>query len=443
MEQSASHKQSRPFHSETNTTDVSHIVRVGAHKEEPTVTSTASSPLNRRAFLTGAASLAGVTLAKVLASPFIASANSSLSSQDPTRVPGRLASPYGSRSSTIQVIRLTKAQRSLTPHQHLHGIVTPSALHFERHHNGIPSIHPKEHKLLIHGLVTQPMVFSVEDLKRFPATSRLAFIECSGNTGKEWVKPKGTTVQETHGLLSTSEWTGVLLSTLLRHVGMANEATWMLAEGSDAAALTRSIPLKEAMDEALICYAQNGEALRPEQGFPLRLLIPGWEGNACIKWLRRLKLGTAPFMTREETSKYSDLMPDGTARQFTLVMDAKSVITSPSGGQNIQPGFHEIRGLAWSGRGVITNVEVSSDQGRSWQRAELQEPVLPKCTTRFRLPWRWNGKPTTIQSRCTDSTEYVQPPGDLLRQKRGTNSYYHFNGIQEWQISENGEVTHV
>ena len=443
MERRFSHRRSSSPHSETPVTHNSNSSWGTAPDNEQLTDPQLPSSLNRRAFLTGAASLATVTLAKMLASPLQASADPPLSSQDPTRIPGRLASPYGVRSSSEQISRLIKEQRSFTPHQHLHGIITPSALHFERHHNGIPHIHPAKHKLLIHGLVARPMVFSVEELQRFPSTSRQAFIECSGNTGKEWARPKGKTVQATHGLLSTSEWTGVLLSTVLRHVGARPDAQWMLAEGSDAAALTRSIPLATALDEALICYAQNGEALRPEQGFPLRLLIPGWEGNSCIKWLRRLELGTAPFMTREETSKYTDLMPDGKARQFTLVMDAKSVITNPSGEQQIKPGFVEIRGLAWTGRGTITRVEVSTDKGQSWRLAELQEPVLSKCTTRFRLPWNWDGQPTTLQSRCTDSTGYVQPTGGKLRQERGTHSYYHFNGIQQWEISQSGQVTHV
>jgi sulfane dehydrogenase subunit SoxC len=215
----------------------------------------------------------------------------------------------------------------------------------------------------------------------------------------------------------------------------------MLAEGGDAAAMTRSLPIADIMKDALLCYAQNGEALRPEQGYPLRLLIPGWEGNTCIKWLRRLKLGTAPFMTREETSQYTDLMPDGTARQFTMVMDAKSLITSPSGGQRIQPGFIEIRGLAWSGRGTVTKVEVSTDGGRSWESASLQDPILPKCHTRFRFPWRWNGRQAILQSRCTDDTGYVQPSRSALVAVRGTNSVYHYNAIQSWTVSPEGQVT--
>jgi sulfane dehydrogenase subunit SoxC len=287
------------------------------------------------------------------------------------------------------------------------------------------------------------MIFTLDELKRFPSVSRLAFIECSGNTASEWHEPGGRTAQQIHGLFSTSEWTGVALSTVLREVGVKSEAIWMLAEGSDAGAMTRSIPLSQAMDEALLCYAQNGEALRPEQGYPLRLLLPGWEGNVCIKWLRRLKLGTGPFMTRDETSHYTDLLPDGKARQFTLVMDAKSVITSPSGGQKIEPGFVEIRGLAWSGRGRITLVEVSTDGGLNWQRAQLQEPVLSKCATSFRLPWRWNGKPSLLQSRCTDETGYVQPTRQQLVAVRGFHSDYHYNGIQSWSIAADGSLSNV
>jgi sulfane dehydrogenase subunit SoxC len=316
-------------------------------------------------------------------------------------------------------------------------------LHFERHHNGVPTIQPAHHRLLVHGLVNQAWTFTLDDLKRFPAVSRLAFIECSGNSAIEWRGPTGQTAQQTHGLTSTSEWSGVALKTLLQEVGVNPQASWLLAEGSDAAAMTRSLPLASILDEAMLCYAQNGEPLRPEQGYPLRLLLPGWEGNTCIKWLRRLKLGKAPFMTREETSQYTDLMPDGKARQFTMVMEAKSVITSPSGGQRIQPGFVEIRGLAWSGRGRITLVEVSTDGGRSWQQAVLQGPVLPKCHTRFHLPWRWEGEDMILQSRCLDDTGYWQPDRATLVAVRGAHSVYHYNAIQSWHIAADGQVTNV
>lgn len=401
-----------------------------------------ASLLNRRSLLAGAAGMVGtIVLQSVTGS---AEAATPVAPDDPTRVPGKIPSPYGQRSTFETASRMPRAQSaSLTPLQDSHGILTPSALHFERHHNGVPTINPAHHRLLVHGLVDQPWTFTVDDLKRFPAVSRLAFIECSGNSASEWRGPTGKTVQETHGLTSTSEWTGVALKALLHEVGVSPEASWMLAEGSDAAAMTRSLPLSSVLDEALVCYAQNGEPLRPEQGYPLRLVIPGWEGNTCIKWLRRLKLGRAPFMTREETSHYTDLMPDGTARQFTMIMEAKSVITSPSGGQHIRPGFLEIRGLAWSGRGRITEVEVSMNGGRSWQRAALQDPVLPKCHTRFSLPWRWGGEDMILQSRCQDETGYRQPDHASLVAVRGINSFYHYNAIQSWQIAADGHVSHV
>ena len=400
-----------------------------------------NNPVGRRAWLISAVATIGATAASVIAPSLLPAAEQS--DTDPTRVPGRMPSPYGARASAETARRLTTATHSLTPHQSLHGIVTPSALHFERHHNGVPAIHPDRHRLLIHGLVERPLVFSMADLTRFPSVTRMLFIECSGNSGKEWKGPTGKMVQETHGLMSTSEWTGGPLSTVLAEAGIKPDAAWVLAEGSDAAAMTRSLPLAEVLKEALLCYGQNGEALRPEQGYPLRLVIPGWEGNTCIKWLRRLKLGAMPFMTREETSRYTDLMPDGTARQFSFAMEAKSVITSPSGGQQIEPGFVEIRGLAWSGRGAVTGVEVSTDGGRTWDQARLQEPVFPRCHTRFRFDWRWNGTEAILQSRCTDETGYVQPARAALVAARGVNSSYHYNAIQTWQVSPDGQVTNV
>ncbi|HWF61403.1 MAG TPA: sulfite dehydrogenase [Nitrospira sp.] len=400
------------------------------------------SLLNRRSLLAGTAGLVGAMLMGSM-SPS-AEATTEGSPEDPTRVPGAVPTAYGQRSSFEKSVRIPRSWwSSLTPLQDSHGILTPSALHFERHHNGVPTIQPAQHRLLIHGMVEQPWTFTLDDLKRFPSISRLAFIECSGNSAPEWHKPAGQTAQQTHGLTSTSEWTGVALKTVLREVGVHPDASWMLAEGSDAAAMTRSLPLAPILEEAMLCYAQNGEPLRPEQGYPLRLLIPGWEGNTCIKWLRRLKLGRAPFMTREETSQYTDLMPDGTARQFTMVMEVKSVITSPSGGQRIQPGFVEIHGLAWSGRGRIALVEVSTDRGRSWQQAVLQDPILPKCHTRFHFPWQWNGEDVILQSRCLDDTGYRQPDRATLVAVRGVNSVYHYNAIQSWHIAADGQVSNV
>ncbi len=395
--------------------------------------------VNRRRFLATASSVLGLTAAQTLF-PSISKAKSS-GPDDPTRTPGQPATAYGQRSSFEQAKRLSLSSRSLTPLQDLSGVITPSALHFERHHNGVPLIDPTRHRLMVHGLVERPLMFTVQELKKFPARSRIAFIECSGNSGTEWKGPKSKTVQETHGLTSTSEWTGVPLATVLREAGMKPGAKWVLAEGSDAAALTRSVPLDTVLDHALLCYAQNGEPLRPEQGYPLRLLLPGWEGNTCVKWLRRLKLMASPAMTREETSKYTDLMPDGTARQFTFVMEAKSVITSPSGGQRLEtPGFVEIRGLAWSGRGRISRVEVSVDGGQAWEKAELEQPVLPMCHTRFRLAWRWDGQEAILQSRCIDEAGYQQPTRQQLVAVRGTNSYYHNNAIQTWKVTKLGQV---
>lgn len=398
-------------------------------------------PVDRRAWLIGAASAIGATAGELLA-PGLLPAGEPVP-EDPTRVPGAAPSAYGVRSRFERAQRVVTATHSLTPHQSLHGVITPTALHFERHHNGVPMIEPDRHRLLIHGLLERPLTFSMNDLTRFPSVTRTLFIECSGNSGKEWKGPVGKTVQETHGLMSTSEWTGVPLATVLAESGIKPEAVWILAEGSDAAAMTRSLPVADVLNDALLCYAQNGEALRPEQGYPLRLVIPGWEGNTCIKWLRRLKLGAAPFMTREETARYTDLMPDGTARQFTFLMEAKSVITSPSGGQRIEPGFVEIRGLAWSGRGKVARVEVSTDGGGSWQPAQLQGPILPMCHTRFRFSWQWNGDDVLLQSRCTDETGYVQPTRAALVAARGVHSSYHYNAIQTWKIARDGQVTHV
>ncbi len=401
-----------------------------------------TSAVNRRRFLAGSASMVAWGAASFLLKT--ADAGHANDLVDPMRRPGLPARPYGERSTFEGVTRASEGAHSLTPLQELHGIITPSSLHFERHHNGVPTIDPARHRLLVHGLVERPMLFTVEELKRMPSNSCLAFIECSGNSRHGWHDADDLSVQELHGLTSTSEWTGVKLSTVLGAVGMRREAIWMLAEGADAAALDRSVPLTDdVLDRAMICYGQNGEALRPEQGYPLRLLLPGFEGNINVKWLRRLKLGAAPFMTRWETSKYTDLMPDGRAYQFTLVMEAKSAITHPSGRQRIRPGFHEIRGLAWSGRGRITAVEVSVDAGRTWHAAQLQEPVLARCHTRFRFSWTWDGRPTVIQSRCADDTGYVQPSRASLIRVRGRHSLYHYNGIQSWKIAEDGTVGNV
>jgi len=358
---------------------------------------------------------------------------------EPTKVIGAGPSGYGGRSFFENPERLTSATSSRTPLQHLYGSITPSGLHFERHHGGIPIIDPDKYELLIHGLVDKPLVFSLTDLKRFPSVTRTCFIECSGNyrSGKAEMTP-----QEICGLTSQSEWTGVLLSTIFKEVGVQPSATWFLAEGGDAAVMTRSIPVSKGWEDAMIVYAQNGEAVRPEQGYPARLLLPGWEGNTSVKWLRRIELADAPYMTREETSKYTEKVKDGKIRQFSFVMDARSIITYPAYPVRIQRGWIEIRGLAWSGRGKIERVEVSVDSGESWQEAELQGPVLDKAHTVFRYLWEWRGEETQIMSRAVDETGYVQPDYETLAAARDSKGGYHFNPVTKWRVKGSGEVFH-
>jgi sulfane dehydrogenase subunit SoxC len=375
---------------------------------------------------------------------------------DPTKVLGRGISPYGFRSQFETAVRwlfptpVPERGGSMTPLHEARGIITPSALHYELHHGGVPTIDPTQHTLLIHGLVKRPLTLTVDDLMRFPSVNRIAFLECSGNGFREWRQPTGKDVQQTHGLLSGSEWTGVALSTLLREVGLQPGAHWFIAEGADAARMNRSIPLDKAWDDALIAYGQNGEALRPEQGYPMRLLLPGWEGNTNIKWLHVIKVTDKPYQTRQETARYTDLVcQDGAchARQFTFVMDAKSVITSPSAQYPLQRGFVEIRGLAWSGRGKIIRVEVSTDGGQSWGLAALQDPILPKALTVFRFPWQWEGQETILQSRCTDESGYIQPTRAALIGVRGLaepfGSFYHYNAIQSWSVAGDGSIHNV
>ena len=365
---------------------------------------------------------------------------------------GRPLSPYGEPSHYERdVVRLPTdltatdlASWNFTPLQHLHGIITPNGLHFERLHAGVPDIDPSQHRLMIEGMVKHPIILTMDEILRYPAVSRVHFIECSGNTLTEWRKPSGKTVQFTHGLLSCAEWTGVPLATVLEAAGIDPKATWALAEGADAAAMARSIPVEKLLDDALLAYAQNGEMLRPSQGYPLRLLLPGYEGNMNIKWLRRLKFGTAPFQTYEETAYYTELMRNGKARQFNFLMEAKSVITFPSAGQRLsKPGYYQISGLAWSGAGRVKQVDVSTDGGSSWHTAQLQSPIMSRCLTRFQFNWAWDGKPVLLQSRCVDETGYAQPTLTQLVAERGYNSVYHMNAIQSWQVAADGEVANV
>lgn len=365
---------------------------------------------------------------------------------DPTRVLGTPTSAVGSRSPFVRPTRLPTGDLqgySLTPHGSLAGTITPADLHFERHHAGVPLIDPARHSLTVHGLVARELVFTMADLARMPQVTRTYFLECSGNGRAAFRDPKpDLSAQRVIGLMSNTEWTGVPLHALLEECGIKGDATWMLAEGSDACMLTRSIPVSKAMDDALLVWAQNGEPLRPEQGFPLRLLLPGWEGNTNVKWLRRLELGTAPWMTRWETSKYTDPLLGNKARQFSFEMDAKSMITSPSVPDVLTTGWRPVSGLAWSGRGRITRVEVSVDGGASWHEATLHEPVLSKAVARFSWMWHWQGEAALMLSRATDETGYVQPTRADLVAARGPGTDYHFNQIVGWQLGADGTMTY-
>jgi sulfane dehydrogenase subunit SoxC len=360
---------------------------------------------------------------------------------------GAPASKSGQRSPYEKAERVplgppNSAAVSLTPLAETFGRITPASLHFERHHAGIPNIDPTQHRLMIHGLVNRPMIFSVDDIHRLPSVSRIHFLECAGNSFTEWAPRTAGDVQHSYGMVSGTEWTGVPLRLLLEQAGVRPEARWFIAEGADACHMARSVPIEKAMDDALVAYGQNGEALRPAQGYPLRLLLPGFEGVTNVKWLRRIQLTTEPAYTRDETSHYTETLPDGKSWIFAFPMDAKSVITNPSGGQKLPgPGFHEIRGLAWSGRGLVRRVEISTNGGATWADATLQQPVLPKALTPFQMAWRWDGSPAALVSRVTDETGYVQPSRAELMKTHGPNFGFHFNGQKIWRIAADGSIT--
>jgi sulfane dehydrogenase subunit SoxC len=399
--------------------------------------------LSRRAVIAGAAASAGAAVLRKLGAQL--PPEGAATSADPSTVVGSPTSATSVRSPFERPARTPSGVvtgSSLTPLQDLTGTITPNDLVFERHHSGIPAIDPRRYKLMLHGLVERPLVFTLADLKRLPSVSRVHFIECSGNGRTAFRDPKPTmTPQQVDGMSSNGEWTGVPLSQLLHQAGLRREARWLLAEGGDAAKLSRSIPMEKALDDAIIAYAFNGEALRPAHGYPARLFLPGYEANTCIKWLRRIEAVAEPNMSKDETSKYTDPLPDGTARMFSFVMDAKSIITSPAHPARIERGWQEIGGVAWSGRGRITAVDVSVDGGAEWQRATLEDPVLPRAYTRFHLMWRWNGRPATIMSRAVDETGYVQPTRALFVERRGKGTDYHFNHIRAWRVARDGEVT--
>ena len=393
----------------------------------------------------GVAGVAGVVPGRSTAAPLaVPPSNLALGRALPASeygMPSRFEAHVARRRTDVLVNRQNYSDWSMTPLHQQHGTVTPNGLIYERHHSGVPEINPDEHRFAIHGMVRQPLVFTMSDLMKYPSVSRFYFMECSGNGLTDWLKSASKTVQQSHGMLACAQWTGVPVSTLLQEAGALPGATWALAEGADGAAHARSIPMQKMLDDALIVYAANGEMLRPENGYPLRLFIPGWEGNVSVKWLRRLKLGDQPWHLRSETARYTDPMPDGKWRQFSFEMEAKSVITSPSGGMGIRPGEIEILGFAWSGRGKIRAVDVTTDGGRSWREATLEEPVMDKCLTRFRLRWKWDGGPTSIASRTVDSSGYVQPTVEEIKKVRAITGFVqHHNGVFPWSIDASGEV---
>jgi sulfane dehydrogenase subunit SoxC len=364
------------------------------------------------------------------------------------------AQPYGTPSPFEKdVVRrnvewLTASAESsvnFTPLHALDGIITPNGLCFERHHGGIAEVDPSKYRLMINGLVDKPLVFTMDDLKRFPRVNKIFFLECAANSGMEWRGAQLNGCQFTHGMVHNVMYTGVPLKYLLAEAGVKTNAKWIMPEGGDSSGMNRSVPLFKALDDCMIAFAMNGEALRPEQGYPARLVVPGWEGNMWVKWIRRIEVGDEPWHAREETSKYTDLMENGKARRFTWEMDAKSVITNPSPQAPLKhkSGQTVITGVAWSGRGTISRVDVTIDGGRNWHTARLDGPSLDKSLHRFYFDFDWNGKPMLLQSRAIDSTGYVQPTKDELRKIRGTNSIYHNNGIQTWHVRENGTVENV
>ncbi|MFT6732181.1 MAG: sulfane dehydrogenase subunit SoxC [Polaribacter sp.] len=409
--------------------------------------------VERRGFLKNAMAMVGGSVAFAGAGGALAA-----SSNLPPSVPiwgrqlgeGVLTHPYGKPSKYEKdVIRRTVdwltpdkvSSISMTPLHKLKGIITPNGLAFERYHGGLPSINPDEHRLIIHGLVERPLIFNMDQLKRLPSVTEIKFLECPANGGMEWKAPQMEGLQFTHGMLSCCEWTGVRLSTLLAEVGVKPEGKWILAEGADGSGMSRSIPMEKALDDAIIVYAQNGEALREEQGYPIRLMNPGWEGNTSIKWLRRLEIGDKPWYHREETSKYTDLMPDGRSRKFSFEQECNSVITSPSPEVPFKgKGWYEIEGIAWSGKGKIKGVDISLDGGVSWRPAPLKGLIISKCLTRFSYMLNWQGEPLLLQSRAWDETGYVQPTFKQLRTIRGGNSIYHRNAIHTWKVYDDGHV---
>jgi len=415
--------------------------------------------LDRRAFLRSGTAVAGAMMGYT----FVRSAAAERLAEEPwSLAPGGISRPYEQRSHFEEKIVRTlsnpngepRTSHARTPHHLINGTITPNGLHFTIVHSGTPDIDPDKHRLVIHGLVKQPLVFTLDTLARYPMVSRFSFVECGGNSAPMFSKePIQASVQALHGLVSCSEWTGVRLSTLLDETGIDPKAKWIVAEGADSLALSRSVPVKKALDDAMIALYQNGERLMPGNGYPMRLLLPGYEGNMNVKFLRRLKLVEQPAMSYYETRTYSQILPNGKAFRFYFLQEVKSFITHPSPGLALRgPGFYEISGIAYSGNGRISKVMVSADGGRSWGEAALQAPVLSKAFTRFRMPWRWDGGPALLQSRAWDEGGNVQPTRAQFVAERGETRNIppvlgfpnqHYNSLTSWAVDGKGEVKHV
>ncbi len=410
---------------------------------------------SRRRFLTGAAAVGGATALAGMArgqgaDPAITEIQpwNQMLGAGVDEAPYGMPSPFEAHVVRQNVPWLTAdpiSSINFTPIHELDGIITPNGLCFERHHAGVAEVDPAQQRLMINGLVDKPLVFTMADLMRYPRENHSYFLECAANTGMEWAGAQLNGAQFTHGMIHNVVYTGVRLKHLLDEAGLKTNAKWIMPEGADASAMTRSIPIEKALDDCLVAFKMNGEALRPEQGYPLRIVVPGWEGNMWVKWLRRIEVGDEPWHHREETSKYTDLLEDGRARRFTWIMDAKSVITSPSPQMPITHGKGPlvISGMAWSGRGTIPRVDVTVDGGKTWYQARMSGPSLDKSLHRFYLEIDWDGTPLLLQSRAHDSTGYVQPTKDELRAVRGENSIYHNNGIQTWYVNEEGQAENV
>ena len=416
--------------------------------------------LNRRALLRGGAVVAGA----MTSSGALTGAAAEPLQNDPWSLERGLVVPAYQVPSRFEkdVVRTLsnpnnefRNSHARTPHQLLQGAITPNGLFFSICHSALPDIDPAQHKLVIHGLVKQPLVYTLDSLSRYPMVTRTHFLECSGNSAPMFSsEPLQVTAQAIHGLVSNAEWTGVLLSTLLEETGIDPKATWLLAEGADAPSLHRSVPIKKALDDAMIALYQNGERIQPGNGYPMRLLLPGYQGNMNVKYVRRIKLIDQPAMSFFESKTYSQILPTGKMWLFHFTQEVKSFITHPSFGHALQgPGFYEISGVAYSGNGRISKVMVSADGGKSWAQAALQEPVMPKAFVRFRMPWRWEGQPAVLQSRAFDEAGNVQPTRAEFVAARGETDKplttplafpnQHYNSITSWGIDSKGEIKHV